>query len=249
MTGCGCIADIVRIPNTGRIISLTARKRPRGRSAFRECNSNLGGRRFARQDFARNILACRERLEVIVSLHCQPRSSIPTKVARQALRRICAHPATLLHDFMDASGGHAKSQRKGIYAQPDRSKEFLAENLTRVHRSHAIDGSFHCHHPSVIVHNLHGAGSGFGPDKADPPLVIDADAPLSSPIAFQRLQPISRWRSQKVQRLCCIQHRQLSSNFHRPAPWFERMSLCVEHESSRAVPVPTHSAPRLPGNQ
>lgn len=51
-----------------------------------------------------------------------------------------------------------------------------------------------------MVNDLHLLGSSVGPHEADPPLVIDPDAVLSDPIAFQRFEPVSRWNPEIVQR-------------------------------------------------
>jgi hypothetical protein len=48
---------------------------------------------------------------------------------------------------------------------------------------------------SVIIHDFHllCAAQSLIPDKANTPLIIDANAILPYPIAFQELQPISRY--------------------------------------------------------
>ena len=53
--------------------------------------------------------------------------------------------------------------------------------------------------PSVIVHDLNVRGPNFSPYEADAPLVVDADAVLTLPVVFQRLQVIPRWRLQEGQ--------------------------------------------------
>jgi hypothetical protein len=46
----------------------------------------------------------------------------------------------------------------------------------------------------MIVNNLHVAWAGpfFGPFKANPPLVIDADAVLALSVPFQRFKTVAR---------------------------------------------------------
>jgi len=48
MTGCGCIADIVKIPNTGRIISFTTHTRRQVVSTLRKRPPNAGMCSFRR---------------------------------------------------------------------------------------------------------------------------------------------------------------------------------------------------------
>jgi hypothetical protein len=45
----------------------------------------------------------------------------------------------------------------------------------------------------VVIHDLdiYGTWRTFRPSEADSPLIIDADAELSSPVAFESLQPIA----------------------------------------------------------
>src|SRR5689334_8050471 len=44
----------------------------------------------------------------------------------------------------------------------------------------------------MVVNDLHLAGI-IIPDETDPPLVIDADAPLPGPVVLQRLQAVPGW--------------------------------------------------------
>lgn len=49
------------------------------------------------------------------------------------------------------------------------------------------------------------------PAEADAPLVVDADAVLTTPIAFQRFQPIGRRDTQILETGSGIEHAQLAS--------------------------------------
>src|SRR5664280_820520 len=62
---------------------------------------------------------------------------------------------------------------------------------------------------SVVVHDLDVGGSGVGPDEADPPLLVDADAVLSGPVPAECFQPVARRHSQVVERFGSVQHHQL----------------------------------------
>jgi len=48
----------------------------------------------------------------------------------------------------------------------------------------------------VVIRNFHIVGIALTPDKADAPLVVDADAVLPFPVAFQCFQVIARRRPQ-----------------------------------------------------
>ena len=59
----------------------------------------------------------------------------------------------------------------------------------------------------MVIDNLYvdRAGRAVGPLKADPPLVIDADAVLALPIALQCFQPVARQGSEIFQARRCVQ--------------------------------------------
>lgn len=44
----------------------------------------------------------------------------------------------------------------------------------------------------MVIYDLHIGGTGLGPAKADAPLVIDANAPLTRAVSTQGLQPVPR---------------------------------------------------------
>ena len=77
----------------------------------------------------------------------------------------------------------------------------------------------------MIIHNFNTAGMAVCPDKANPPLVIDADAVLTLPVAFRRFQTIAGRYFQKTQIRSGIQllqfaHRHrfnIGKPFHPPA--------------------------------
>src|SRR3990172_5602435 len=87
-------------------------------------------------------------------------------------------------------------------------KELLAQHLARMDRSHLVHGIV----LSVIVHDLHLLRPGVGPDEAQPPLVVDADAVLPGAIALQRFEPICRRCAQIPQLRGVIEHLELASS-------------------------------------
>lgn len=62
----------------------------------------------------------------------------------------------------------------------------------------------------MIVDNLNVLRSSIGPTKANAPLVIDADAMLTTAIPLEVLQTIARWGSQELESLCRIELDQLA---------------------------------------
>jgi hypothetical protein len=51
----------------------------------------------------------------------------------------------------------------------------------------------------MIIHNLNVVGIPVMPNKADAPLIVDADAVLSFPVLVEGFQAISWWRRQVAQ--------------------------------------------------
>jgi hypothetical protein len=62
----------------------------------------------------------------------------------------------------------------------------------------------------VIIHNLYPIRVAVLPYKTQPPLIVDANAVLVLPIAFQSLQSVSRQSAQSVKSLGGIQHVEFS---------------------------------------
>src|SRR6188508_446546 len=64
--------------------------------------------------------------------------------------------------------------------------------------------------PSVIVDDLDIVRIAVLPAKADPELIIDADAPLSAPVALQSFQLVARRAAQSFHGNGRVQHRKLA---------------------------------------
>jgi len=63
---------------------------------------------------------------------------------------------------------------------------------------------------SVVIDDLDVCWAVICPDKADTPLVIDANAVLSSSVSFESFQPVTRRGSQKAKRVGAIEQLQLA---------------------------------------
>jgi hypothetical protein len=62
----------------------------------------------------------------------------------------------------------------------------------------------------MIVGNLNLGCVFIGPDEADAVLIVDPDAVLPFPVAFQSFQTISWQGGQFFQRFCGVEHQQLA---------------------------------------
>jgi hypothetical protein len=67
----------------------------------------------------------------------------------------------------------------------------VEQNFARMNRR-----QFFGLHILMVVYNFHGIGVAILPPEANPPLVINTDAVLSSPSALQGFQPIARRQPQ-----------------------------------------------------
>ena|SRR5438105_2301579 len=63
----------------------------------------------------------------------------------------------------------------------------------------------------MMIHNFDLVGVCVMPAKANPPLVIYSDAVLAFTVAFQRLQPVSRWDQQLSKFRSRMEHKKLST--------------------------------------
>lgn len=63
----------------------------------------------------------------------------------------------------------------------------------------------------VIIHDLDFFGACIRPAETEPVLIIDADAVLADPVAFQRFQPVARWNAEIVQPIGDLQLPELAT--------------------------------------
>ena len=57
----------------------------------------------------------------------------------------------------------------------------------------------------MIIDDFNVKWAVLSPHKAESKLIVDADAILPLPVAFQRFQPVAGRGTKKIQRLGCIQ--------------------------------------------
>jgi hypothetical protein len=62
----------------------------------------------------------------------------------------------------------------------------------------------------MIDDDLHSIWAVLGPDKADAPLVVDADAVLALAVALESFESVGGWNAQVVEFGCGVQHAELS---------------------------------------
>jgi hypothetical protein len=99
-----------------------------------------------------------------------------------------------VHDLVDATRRDANSHSKAMLSYAERLEVFVQEHLARMDRRH--DRGFVHSSFLVVVNDLDIPGTGSAPSKTYAPLLIDADAVLTSPIAFELFQAVPRRHAQ-----------------------------------------------------
>jgi hypothetical protein len=106
-----------------------------------------------------------------------------------------------MDDLVNAPRMHPHVFGNAILADPERSHKLLQKNLSRVDRGHSLRLQFNL---LMIIYNLNVESIRAVPAKTYSPLVVNADAILAISRSPQHFQTVSRWRSQVLQKLCCI---------------------------------------------
>ena len=103
--------------------------------------------------------------------------------------RLRGDTALFVDDFVDAL-----LRKLGIFRQPvGRDAHRLKELFTEEFAGMDVEVLFHS---LVIIRDFHIVGVLAIPAEADSILVIDSDAVLTRPVAFERFQVISRWKTE-----------------------------------------------------
>ena len=156
--------------------------------------------------YFRSAFAHRD-LQIVAGLEIEPELRGGPEVARQTQRRVRRNAAPLAHDIVHARCGHAQRLRDRMRSKPKRLEELFPQHFTGVDGTHLVHACLRL----VVVDNLDPIRPGIGPDEADAPLVVDANAVLALAVAFQRLEAITRRRLQILQRICVVEHLKLAS--------------------------------------
>jgi hypothetical protein len=80
----------------------------------------------------------------------------------------------------------------------------------------------------MIISDLNVMGVAVSPGKANPPLIVDADAVLAFPVPYELFQAIARWSPQVLERFRRVHHDQFAQG----------ETLQVRRELSRPVTLP-----------
>jgi len=87
----------------------------------------------------------------------------------------------------------------------------------------------------MVVHDLHFQSVAVTPNKANSIALVDSNAVLSSSIAAQLLQPVSRWYPQVAKTLHSIQEQELPKRCPPEISWDGSASFSAEELSGLFV--------------
>jgi hypothetical protein len=65
----------------------------------------------------------------------------------------------------------------------------------------------------MVINNLDTIRPGLCPGEADPVLIVDANAVLTSPVSSKGFEAVRRWRPEVVEHSRCIQLVELSTGY------------------------------------
>ena len=124
------------------------------------------------------------RAQVVVGLEVHPEAGRGAEEAAQAQRRVGGDGALAQHDLVDPPRRHVQRAGQPGLAQGHRFEKVLAQDLTGVDGRKVRIGHRAAKLALVIIGNLDVVGVAVGPDKADAPLVVDADPVLAFAITL-----------------------------------------------------------------
>lgn len=135
-------------------------------------------------------------------LQIQPEFGIRLEIPRQAQCRVRGYAAPLMHDLANPSRGDVQIERELVDGQIQGLHEIFAQDFAGMDRRLKWLGLLHDHLSFVIIHNLHVITMAIAPDKADAPLIVNANRMLARSATPQCFQPVTGRRGQNPQ-FCC----------------------------------------------
>lgn len=144
-------------------------------------------------------------LGIVIGLEAEPETGTGAEKPRQPDGSVSGDgPLTITY------GGDSRLRNpdflcQAILAYSQRNKEFFSKNFAGVDIGKFFHGV-----TSMVVAYFYTAGRPFVPDKADSPLVIDSEAPLSVAVTGELFQPVLRGNAKVVDPAGVVQHPQFA---------------------------------------
>jgi hypothetical protein len=143
---------------------------------------------------------------VVIRLQGQPEARRGAKRTRHAQGSVRSDAALSGAYFADAHGRYANLFGQPVLADTHRKQKFFSQHFAGVNVWKLVHKTL-----SVIVANFNTIHASLVPDKTHAPLIVNPDAVLSNPIAYQRFQPVIRRNAKIIQSLRRINHPELSA--------------------------------------
>jgi hypothetical protein len=127
--------------------------------------------------------------QVVGQLHAEPIAGRLAEVGAEMEVGFRGDAAPLVDDFVDTLVREPGIFREAVGGDPHRPKKLFPQEFAGMD----VEVLFHS---LVIIRDFHIVGVLAIPAEADSILVIDSDAVLTRPVAFERFQVISRWKTE-----------------------------------------------------
>src|SRR6056297_1213500 len=151
-----------------------------------------------------------------MALQIQPRLRIGTEVPSKPERSVGSNRALAVNNLVDPPGRNADRLGQRVLAEPERAHKIFQQDFAR------MDGfDIALVHDSclVVVRNFDVIRMPFPPEETDAPLIVDSNAVLARPVAFEAFQPISGRNAQKVKLGCGVELQQLAQRGSADVRW------------------------------
>ena len=134
-------------------------------------------------------------LEIVARLQIEPEAVTGSKVSSESKRGIRRYSASAMNNLIDTPGGHTDVLGKTVLRNPEWLQKVEGEDFAGMNWGDLTIG--HKRISSVVIDERDVKRVTILPAKADPPLIVNANAMLAGAITFELLQLITG-RSAKV---------------------------------------------------
>jgi hypothetical protein len=134
--------------------------------------------------------------EIVIRLEVDPALSVGVKKPGKPQGGVSGNRTLARNNLADPTLGYSNGFGQPILGNPHGLEEIFEQDFAGVNRRHV---SFHEAFPSAIINYFHIISMSILPQKANAPLVIDADAPLALSVSGQFLEPVCRRYTEKYE--------------------------------------------------
>jgi hypothetical protein len=128
-------------------------------------------------------------LEIVARLQIEPEAVTGSKISSEAKRGIRRYGASAMNNLIDTPSGHTDVLGKTVLRNPEWLQEVEGEDFAGMNWGDLTMG--HKRISSVVIDERDVKRVTILPTKADPPLIVNANAMLAGAITFELLQSIT----------------------------------------------------------